>query len=84
MPRALKPHGAREVVPDVSFDMACVYLHAGAPSPSKLWSITFGFRISDAKYHSLTLSVAKAIGDAPVRSASRSPRIDATLSYQQN
>jgi hemolysin activation/secretion protein len=64
--------------------MTRVYLHAGAPSPSKLSSIAFGFRISGAKYYSLDLSVAKAIGDAPVESASRSPRIDATFSLQLN
>ena len=64
--------------------MARVYLHAGAPLPSKLSSIAFGFRISDAKYYSLTLSVAKATGDAPAESTSRSPRIDATFSYQLN
>lgn len=74
----------RTLTPYVSFDMARVYLHAGTPSPSKLSSIAFGFRISDAKYYSLDLSVAKAIGDAPVESASRSPRINATFSYQLN
>ncbi|CAE6815898.1 ShlB/FhaC/HecB family hemolysin secretion/activation protein [Paraburkholderia haematera] len=74
----------RTLTPYVSFDMARVYLHAGTPSPSKLSSIAFGFRISDAKYYSLDLSVAKPIGDAPVESASRSPRINATFSYQLN
>jgi hypothetical protein len=43
-----------------------------------------GFRISDAKYYSLDLSVAKAVGDAPVESPSRSPRVNATFSYQFN
>ncbi|MFL9867118.1 POTRA domain-containing protein [Paraburkholderia fungorum] len=74
----------RTFTPYVSFDMARVYLHAGTPSPSRLSSIAFGFRISDAKYYSLDLSVAKAIGDAPVESTSRSPRINATFSYQLN
>jgi hemolysin activation/secretion protein len=74
----------RTFTPYVSFDMARVYLHAGTPSPSRLASIAFGFRISDAKYYSLDLSVAKAVGDAPVESASRSPRINATFSYQLN
>ena len=72
------------VTPYVSFDMARVYLHAGTPSPSKLSSISFGFRISDSKYYTLDLSVGKAVGDAPVESASRSPRINATFSYQLN
>ncbi|QQC64942.1 ShlB/FhaC/HecB family hemolysin secretion/activation protein [Paraburkholderia ginsengisoli] len=74
----------RTFTPYISFDMARVYLHAGTPSPSRLSSIAFGFRISDAKYYSLDLSVAKAVGDAPVESASRSPRINATFSYQLN
>ncbi|RKE36589.1 hemolysin activation/secretion protein [Paraburkholderia sp. BL23I1N1] len=74
----------RTFTPYISFDMARVFLHAGTPSPSRLSSIAFGFRISDAKYYSLDLSVAKPIGDAPVESASRSPRINATFSYQLN
>ncbi|GAB6848584.1 POTRA domain-containing protein [Paraburkholderia kururiensis] len=74
----------RTITPYVSFDTARVYLHAGTPQPSRLASVAFGFRISDAKYYSLDLSVAKAVGDAPVESASRSPRINATFSYQLN
>ncbi|WP_144154033.1 ShlB/FhaC/HecB family hemolysin secretion/activation protein [Paraburkholderia sp. BCC1885] len=70
--------------PYISFDMARVYLHAGTPSPSKLSSIAFGFRISDSKYYTLDLSVGKAVGDAPVESTSRSPRINATFSYSLN
>ncbi|MDE1184633.1 POTRA domain-containing protein [Paraburkholderia sp.] len=74
----------RTITPYVSFDMARVYLHSGTPAPSKLSSVAFGFRISDSKYYSLDLSVAKPVGDAPVESASRSPRINATFSYQLN
>ncbi|MFX1765821.1 hypothetical protein PWP93_25165 [Paraburkholderia sp. A1RI-2L] len=43
-----------------------------------------GFRITDGKYYSLDLSVAKALADSPVESASRSPRVNATFSYQLN
>jgi hemolysin activation/secretion protein len=44
-----------------------------------------GFRISDAKYYSLDLSLAKPVGDAPVEgNGSRSPRVTATFSYQFN
>lgn len=71
----------RTFTPPISFDMAHVYLHAGTPLLPKLSSIAFGFRISDAKYYSLDLSVAKAVGDAPVESASHGPRINATFSY---
>jgi hemolysin activation/secretion protein len=68
----------------ISFDMAHVYLHVGTPSPSKLSSIAFGFRISDAKHYTLDLSPSKAVGDAPVESALRSPRINSTFSDQLN
>ncbi|CAB3760638.1 ShlB/FhaC/HecB family hemolysin secretion/activation protein [Paraburkholderia humisilvae] len=74
----------RTITPYVSFDIARVYLHAGTPAPSRLSSIALGLRISDAKYYSLDLSVAKAVGDAPIESPSRSPRINATFSYQLN
>ncbi|WP_153100597.1 ShlB/FhaC/HecB family hemolysin secretion/activation protein [Paraburkholderia hayleyella] len=74
----------RTITPYVSFDMARVYLHAGTPSPSRLASIALGFRISDAKYYNLDLSVAKPLADAPVESPSRSPRVNATFSYQLN
>ncbi|MBB3259564.1 hemolysin activation/secretion protein [Paraburkholderia bannensis] len=72
------------LTPYVSFDMARVYLHAGTPSPSRLSSASIGFRLSDGRYYSVDLSVAKALADAPVESASRSPRFNATFSYQLN
>ncbi|CAM2187314.1 Heme/hemopexin transporter protein HuxB [Paraburkholderia sacchari] len=74
----------QSITPYVSFDMARVYLHAGTPSPSRLSSASAGFRITDGKYYSLDLSVAKALADAPVESTSRSPRVNATFSYQLN
>jgi hemolysin activation/secretion protein len=74
----------RSFTPYVSFDMARVYLHAGTPAPSRLSSLAFGFRISDGRFYNLDLSIAKAVGDAPVESPSRSPRINATFSYQLN
>jgi hemolysin activation/secretion protein len=74
----------RSFTPYVAVDMARVWLHTGTPAPSKLSSVALGFRITDAKYYSLDLSVAKATGNAPVESASRSPRINATFSYQLN
>ncbi|WP_277185256.1 ShlB/FhaC/HecB family hemolysin secretion/activation protein [Caballeronia sp. BR00000012568055] len=68
--------------PYVSVDAARVYLHGGTANPKQLSSVGIGFRVSDAKHYSLDLSVAKATGDAPVESASRSPRVNATFSYQ--
>ncbi|BAO89966.1 ShlB/FhaC/HecB family hemolysin secretion/activation protein [Caballeronia cordobensis] len=68
--------------PYVAVDAARVFLHGGTANPRRLSSVGIGFRVSDAKHYSIDLSVAKAVGDAPVESASRSPRINATLSYQ--
>jgi hemolysin activation/secretion protein len=74
----------RTFTPYISFDMARVYLHEGTPQPSRLSSLALGLRISDAKLYNLDLSVAKALGDAPIENLSRSPRINATFSYQLN
>ncbi|MGG1943924.1 POTRA domain-containing protein [Trinickia sp. NRRL B-1857] len=68
--------------PYVACDMARVYLHTGTSAPNKLASVAFGFRVTDNKHYSLDLSLAKAVGDAPIESPSRSPRLNATFSYQ--
>lgn len=70
------------LTPYVSFDMARVYLHSGPTSPNKLSSVALGLRLTDTKHYSLDLSIAKAVADAPIESPSRSPRINATFSYQ--
>jgi hemolysin activation/secretion protein len=72
--------GGSLAYPYISFDLARVYLHARTQSPSKLSSIAIGLRLSDAKYYNPDVSVAKPVGDAPVQSASCSPRINATFS----
>ncbi|OTP72499.1 ShlB/FhaC/HecB family hemolysin secretion/activation protein [Caballeronia sordidicola] len=75
----------KSVTPYVSVDTAHVYLHGGTAKPSRLASVGVGFRVSDAKYYSLDLSLAKPVGDAPVEgNGSRSPRVNATFSYQFN
>jgi hemolysin activation/secretion protein len=74
----------KSVTPYLSADIARAYLHNGTATPRRLASVSVGFRITDAKYYSLDLSVAKAVGDAPIESPSRSPRINATFSYQFN
>jgi hemolysin activation/secretion protein len=72
------------LTPYVSYDMARAYLHSGTEIPSKLASIALGLRMTDGKYYSLDLSVARAVADAPIESPSRTPRINATFSYQLN
>lgn len=75
----------KSITPYISVDTARVYLHAGTAKPARLASVGVGFRISDAKYYSLDLSLAKPVGDAPVEgNGSRSPRVNATFSYQFN
>ncbi|TCW87171.1 sugar transporter [Burkholderia sp. SRS-46] len=74
----------KTITPYVAYDMARVYLHAGTPQPNRLSSVGIGVRLSDSRYYNLDLSVAKPVGDAPVESASRSPRINAAFSYQLN
>jgi len=74
----------KTITPYVAYDMARVYLYAGTPQPNRLSSVGIGVRLSDSRYYNLDLSVAKPVGDAPVESASRSPRINAAFSYQLN
>lgn len=74
----------KAITPYIAYDMARVYLHSGTPAPSKLSSVGIGVRLTDGRYYNLDLSVAKAVGDAPIESASRSPRVNAAFSYQLN
>lgn len=75
-------HYLQTFTPYAAVDMARVYLHTGTTPPSKLASVALGFRVTDNKHYSLDLSIAKAVGDAPIESPSRSPRLNATFSYQ--
>lgn len=74
----------KSVTPYIAYDMARVYLHSGTPSPNRMSSVGIGVRFTDSRFYSLDLNVAKPVGDAPVESASRSPRINAAFSYQLN
>ena len=74
----------KSITPYIAYDMARVYLHAGTPSPNRMSSVGIGVRFTDSRFYSLDLNVAKPVGDAPVESASRSPRINAAFSYQLN
>lgn len=72
----------KSITPYIAYDMARVYLRAGTPQPNRLSSVGIGVRVSDGQHYNLDLNVAKAVGDAPIESASRSPRINASFSYQ--
>ncbi|CAM2144446.1 ShlB/FhaC/HecB family hemolysin secretion/activation protein [Pararobbsia alpina] len=69
------------VQPYLEFDTARVYLHSGPTYPNHLASVAIGVRFGDLKHYSLDLALGKAVGDAPVESASRSPRVNANFSY---
>ncbi len=69
------------VQPYFEFDSARVYLHSGPTYPSRLASIAFGVRFGDLHHYSLDLAVGKPVADAPIESASRSPRVNANFSY---
>ncbi len=74
----------KTITPYVAFDMARVYLHAGTTSPNRLSSVGIGVRVSDSRFYNIDLSIAKPVGDAPVESAARNPRVNASFSYQLN
>ncbi|MCQ0030416.1 ShlB/FhaC/HecB family hemolysin secretion/activation protein [Burkholderia glumae] len=74
----------KSITPYIAYDMARVYLHAGTPQPNRLSSVGLGVRVSDGQHYNIDVSVAKPIGDAPIESASRSPRVNASFSYQLN
>lgn len=69
-------------MPYIVYDMARVYLHSGTPVPRRLSSAGFGVRLTDSRFYNLDVSIAKPVGDAPIESASRSPRVNASFSYQ--
>lgn len=74
----------KSLTPYVAFDMARVYLHSGTPQPNRLSSVGIGVRVSDSHHYNIDVSVAKAVGDAPIESPSRAPRLNASFSYQLN
>jgi hemolysin activation/secretion protein len=72
----------KALVPYISYAIARTYLSKSSAAPVRLASLSVGLRISDSRFYSLDLSVGKAVGDAPIESSSRNPRINATFSYQ--
>ncbi|AOJ10417.1 sugar transporter [Burkholderia mayonis] len=72
----------KNITPYVAYDMARVYLHSGTPVPRRLSSVGLGVRLTDSRFYNLDVSIAKPVGDSPIESASRSPRVNASFSYQ--
>jgi hemolysin activation/secretion protein len=72
----------KQAEPYLLFEAAQVSTHTGVPSPRDLRSIALGVRLSDARYYSLDLAVAKPTGDAAASNPARKPRLSVLLSYQ--
>ncbi|WP_233840952.1 POTRA domain-containing protein [Dyella sp. 2HG41-7] len=72
----------RQVTPYVVTQFARVYLNVGEPAPAKLGTAGLGVRWTDKHYYAFDLTVAQPIGDKPLGSAHRSPRVNFTFSYQ--
>ena len=72
----------KTIQPYLMLDTARVYVNYGQLFHNQLASVGLGVRISDSKYYSLDLSVAKPMADAPTNSPSRPVRFNANWSYQ--
>ncbi|MFC3654000.1 ShlB/FhaC/HecB family hemolysin secretion/activation protein [Dyella humi] len=72
----------RQVTPYVVTQLARVYLNVGAPAPAKLGSAGIGVRWTDKHYYSFDLTVAQPVGDKPLGTTHRSPRVNFAFSYQ--
>ncbi|SUA91270.1 ShlB/FhaC/HecB family hemolysin secretion/activation protein [Pandoraea pulmonicola] len=72
----------KTVQPYLMLDTAKVYVNRGQLFHNQLASIGLGMRISDSKYYSLDLSLAKPMADAPTNSPNRPLRFNANWSYQ--
>lgn len=72
----------KTVQPYVLTDMARVYSNSLSLVHRTLQSVAIGLRFSDRRYYTLDVSVAQPVGDKPTNAARRSPRLNATYSYQ--
>ncbi|AEK60684.1 putative activation/secretion signal peptide protein [Collimonas fungivorans Ter331] len=72
----------KSVQPYFLVDHSRIYSNAGPLIHDTLGSVALGVRFSDGRYYTLDLSLAKPVADIPVNSSSRSPRVNASYSYQ--
>jgi len=72
----------KTVQPYFLVDHSRVYSNSGPLTHDTLGSVALGVRFSDGRYYTLDLSLAKPVGDVPINSSSRSPRVNASYSYQ--
>ncbi|WP_082754767.1 ShlB/FhaC/HecB family hemolysin secretion/activation protein [Variovorax sp. PAMC 28711] len=71
-----------QVEPYLLVEAARVSNHVGTPAPEKLRSVALGVRLSDSRYYSVDIAVAKPTGDASATNPARKPRLSLMLSYQ--
>ncbi|WP_342310484.1 ShlB/FhaC/HecB family hemolysin secretion/activation protein [Burkholderia pyrrocinia] len=80
-PLRLQAAYLKAVVPYIAWDTAKVFLH-NSPPQARLSSVAAGIRLTDRRLYSLDMSLAKAVGAAPIESPSRAPRLNLNFSYQ--
>lgn len=68
--------------PYLMADVARVYSNSYSLTHRSLSSVALGVRFSDRRYYTLDLSLAQPVGDKPINADRRSPRINASWSYQ--
>lgn len=74
----------RTVQPYFLVDHSRVYSRGAPLTHDTLGSIALGTRFSDTHYYTLDLSLAQPVADKPLNAKSRSPRVNATYSYQMD
>ncbi|GAC1376104.1 MAG: POTRA domain-containing protein [Aquirhabdus sp.] len=74
----------KNLQPYLLIDHAQVYLNSGRLTDNNLASVALGTRLSDSKHYSFDISLAKPIGDKPINSDSRSPRINVSYTWKSD
>lgn len=74
----------KQLKPYLLYDTAQVHLNQTALQHRQIASVAAGLRLTDNQHYNLDLSIARPVGSAPVESGSRSPRVNASFSYQFN
>ncbi|MFC6280292.1 MULTISPECIES: ShlB/FhaC/HecB family hemolysin secretion/activation protein [Polaromonas] len=72
----------KQIQPYLLLEIARVYNQSGTFTPSQLKSIAMGARLSDQKFFTVDVSVAKPVGDQPIENVERRPRFQAFLNYR--
>lgn len=72
----------KTVQPYVAGDIARVHANGLALAARTLASLALGLRLTDRRHYAFDLSLARPLGDRPLNATGRSPRINASWSYQ--